>query len=82
VALRFILWGLWQGIGLFVQNRWSEFARIPIGNWASTPARKSLLALLGVVLTFNYVTIGWVFFAMPSASSALEMMIKLIGWKG
>ena len=82
VALRFVLWGLWHGVGLFVQNRWSAFARLPLENWATTPGRKNLLTLSGIFLTFNYVAVGWIFFAMPSASLALEMISRLLGWRG
>jgi D-alanyl-lipoteichoic acid acyltransferase DltB (MBOAT superfamily) len=82
VAWRFVLWGLWQATGLFIQNRWSEFVRVRIGDWASTPVRKNILVFSGVFLTFNFVTIGWVFFAMPSASLALELMAKLFWWAG
>jgi D-alanyl-lipoteichoic acid acyltransferase DltB (MBOAT superfamily) len=82
VALRFVFWGLWHGFGLFVQNRWSDFARIRVENWANTPLRKNLLTFAGIFLTFHYVTIGWLFFAMPSVSLALELMARLFGRVG
>jgi len=64
VTWNFILWGLWHGLGMFIHNRWAEW----------TKARFSLLSkgwqkslnVGGVLLTFHYVALGWVFFALPS----------------
>lgn len=78
VSLNFVLWGLWHGIGLFIQNRWSEFLRVPITNWASTPLRKHLVDASNIFFTFNFVTIGWIFFSLPTSSLAWGVISKLI----
>jgi alginate O-acetyltransferase complex protein AlgI len=64
VTWNFVLWGLWHGIGLFIHNRWSDwtksgFARLP-------PAWQKVLNAGGTLLTFHFVALGWVFFALPS----------------
>jgi len=82
ITLHFALWGIWHGIGLFIQNRWGDLTRDWFDTWASTPLRKSLLDLSGIFLTFNFVTVGGVFFCMPSASLARDVLLKLIGWMG
>ena len=65
IAWNFVLWGLWHGIGLFIQNRWSEFVRPYASHWADSGWRQKALYALGVVLTFHYVALGWVFFVLP-----------------
>ena len=77
VTWNFILWGLWHGLGLFIHNRWSEwtkarFALLPQG-WRNS------LNVGGVLLTFHYVALGWVFFALPSpaiSSRFLQMLFS------
>lgn len=65
IAWNFVLWGAWHGIGLFLQNRWSEFVRPYAGRWAASGGRQKLLNLLGGILTFHYVAVGWVLFVLP-----------------
>jgi D-alanyl-lipoteichoic acid acyltransferase DltB (MBOAT superfamily) len=77
VTWNFVAWGVWHGLGLFVHNRWSEwtkgrFAMLPI-NWQKT------LNAGGVLLTFHFVAIGWVFFALPSLSVSGQFLHILAG---
>jgi len=77
VTWNFFLWGLWHGLGLFVHNRWSEltkksFAQLDL-HW------QAILNGAGVFLTFNYVALGWVFFALPEPSISLHFLRTLIG---
>jgi len=77
VTWNFLLWGLWHGLGLFIHNRWSEltkehFARLDL-HW------QKILNGAGVLLTFNYVALGWVFFALPEPSISLHFLRTLIG---
>jgi alginate O-acetyltransferase complex protein AlgI len=64
VTSNFILWGLWHGVGLIVHNRWSELTKT---RFNSLPLRsQKILNAGGVFLTFHYIAIGWVFFALPT----------------
>ncbi len=64
-------------MGLFVHNRWSEFVR---GRWPAPGVFfKRLLELAGIFLTFNYVALGWVFFALPSPAISWQVFLKLWG---
>lgn len=72
----FVLWGLWHGLGLFAHNRWSEWARTHL---SITPRWQPVLNLGGVLLTFHFVAIGWVFFALPELSSSWHVLGKLFG---
>jgi alginate O-acetyltransferase complex protein AlgI len=79
VTWNFTLWGLWHGLGLFIHNRWSDwtkrrFAAIPL-QW------QKVLNIGGVLLTFQYVTIGWVFFALPSPAVSGHYLLTLMSLK-
>jgi alginate O-acetyltransferase complex protein AlgI len=80
VTWNFALWGLWHGVGLFIHNRWSEYTRARAARWASTPLRAGVLNLSGIFLTFNFVSIGWVFFSTSSLSLAWNFLSKLVFW--
>jgi D-alanyl-lipoteichoic acid acyltransferase DltB (MBOAT superfamily) len=77
ITWNFFLWGLWHGLGLFAQNRWSE--RMKVRSAGLTSRWQSALNAGGVFLTFNFVALGWVFFALPAPSSSLQFMKTLFG---
>jgi D-alanyl-lipoteichoic acid acyltransferase DltB (MBOAT superfamily) len=76
VTWNFIAWGVWHGLGLFIHNRWSEWTK---GRFATLPLRlQKVLNAGGVLLTFHFVAIGWVFFALPSLSISGQFLQTLI----
>ena len=77
ITVNYFLWGLWHGIGLFVQNRWSDFmkGRMPAGQTPGTA--QALLKIVNPFLTFNYVSLGWLFFILPAPSLAWDAFLKL-----
>ena len=79
VTWNFALWGLWHGVGLFIHNRWSDMTKVRAGEWATTPFRKNILNMSGIVLTFNFVALGWIFFALSSTSASMQVFLKLFG---
>jgi D-alanyl-lipoteichoic acid acyltransferase DltB (MBOAT superfamily) len=81
VTWNFTLWGLWHGLGLFIHNRWSDLTRARAAAWGTTPLRKNLLAVSGALITFHYVALGWIFFALSSTSASLLVFLKLFGLK-
>lgn len=78
ITWNFALWGLYQGLGLFVHNRWSEFVR-PRWPFLSSPVLERLLRWGGVFVTFNFVAIGWVFFSLPAIETSRRFMAVLFG---
>lgn len=74
ITWNFLIWGLWHGVGLFVHNRWAEFmkGRAP---WAEQRWAK----IGGALLTFHYVLLGWVWFALPQPAQALHVFSTLLG---
>jgi D-alanyl-lipoteichoic acid acyltransferase DltB (MBOAT superfamily) len=79
VTWNFTLWGLWHGIGLFIHNRWNDAAKAQAAAWATTPARQAALNISGILLTFHFVAVGWVFFALSSPVTSWQVILKLFG---
>ena len=77
ITWNFILWGTWHGLGLFIQNRWSAFAKTRIN--ITNPRTQTALQVGGVLLTFHYVALGWVFFALSEPSLSQAVFLKLFG---
>jgi D-alanyl-lipoteichoic acid acyltransferase DltB (MBOAT superfamily) len=79
VTAGFVLWGLWHGAGLFVQNRWSDYMKVHMPAWGNTFPGQAALRYLGVFLTFNFVSLGWLFFTLPTPASVWRAMAVLFG---
>lgn len=79
VSLNFILWGGWHGLGLFIHNRWSSLFNNRVQDWATTSIKKLIVNISGILLTFNFVAIGWVFFVLPNPAMAWHVIQKLFG---
>ncbi len=77
VTLNFVAWGMWHGLGLFVHNRWSELTR---AHFTALSSRwQSVLNVGGLLLTFNFVALGWVFFALPNLTISINYLRVLFG---
>jgi D-alanyl-lipoteichoic acid acyltransferase DltB (MBOAT superfamily) len=75
ITLNFVAWGVWHALGLFVHNRWAEFAKTK--GWAQ-PRR--ITNLFGTAATFVFVSLGWVWFALPSVELSLTVFQKIVEW--
>ena len=75
VTVNFILWGTWHGLGLFLQNRWSDFAKTRFN--INNPRMQTAMQLGGVLLTFHFVALGWVFFALSEPTISWQVFRKL-----
>jgi alginate O-acetyltransferase complex protein AlgI len=75
LTVNFAIWGAWHALGLFIANRWNELRRSrghlgPPSAWARAAGR---------VLTFHFVTLGWIWFALPAPASSLAFLRVLSG---
>ncbi len=77
VALNFLIWGVWNAAGLIIHRFWTQRTR----SWyrALTPGRLRLWHAMGVGMTFVFVSLGWVWFAIPDASLAAQTFLRLFG---
>ena len=77
ITFNFILWGAWHGLGLFLQNHWSDFAKT---RFTTTNSRlQTAMQIGGILLTFHFVALGWVFFALSQPVLSLQVFMKLFG---
>ena len=74
ISWSFVLWGVWHGIGLFVHNRWSTFLKN-----RQVDVQRTWLKVLGVLVTFHYVALGWIWFVLPEPAVGWEFLKLLIG---
>jgi D-alanyl-lipoteichoic acid acyltransferase DltB (MBOAT superfamily) len=79
VTWNFAAWGAWHAVGLFVHNRWAEYICAHPPRWDNNPRLKRAANGLGVLLTFHYVALGWVWFALPSLSLSQQVFLGLLG---
>jgi len=79
ITLNFIFWGLWHGLGLFLQNRWSDFVRRNYPSIGQSPRLQPVLQIGGILLTFHFVVLGWVFFALRDPALSGLVFKKLFG---
>jgi alginate O-acetyltransferase complex protein AlgI len=79
ITWNFAVWGLWHAIGLFIHNRWSGWIRPRYPDASQHKSLHKLIVLGGWFLTFQYVTLSWVWFALPSIPSSLLAFQKLFG---
>lgn len=79
VTLNFALWGLWHGAGLFLHNRWADFAKARLTSSQERPHLQRATNATGALFTFHFVALGWVWFALPDAALSLDVFRKLFG---
>jgi D-alanyl-lipoteichoic acid acyltransferase DltB (MBOAT superfamily) len=79
VTVGFVLWGLWHGMGLFIQNRWSNYMKDHMPAWGETRTGQVVLQYSGIFLTFNFVSLGWLFFTLSTPAKVLNVIVVLFG---
>jgi D-alanyl-lipoteichoic acid acyltransferase DltB (MBOAT superfamily) len=77
VALPFFVWGVWHGAGLYLHKTWSDRTRA----WyrGHTPRQRRLWTAFAWLLTFHFVVLGWVWFALPDIGLAGQTFVRLFG---
>lgn len=79
VTVNFLLWGLWHGLALFVHKQWSDRTRRWYRGLRARPLLARAWAVTGWLLTFHYVLLGWVWFALPEPGLAFRTLTRLFG---
>jgi D-alanyl-lipoteichoic acid acyltransferase DltB (MBOAT superfamily) len=79
ITWNFVMWGLWHGAGLFINNRWSGWVKPRMDTSTLPDIQKKGLSFVSWFLTFNYVALGWVWFVLPDLSSSLDVFRTLFG---
>lgn len=82
ITLNFVFWGIWHGLGLFINNRWSNATRHLAARIKARPWLDHGLTVFSTLLTFHYVALGWVWFALPDPTTSLRVFTGLLGGVG
>lgn len=82
ITWNFVLWGLWHGLGMFVQNRYSDWVKPHLAKIEDKPQIQKGLTVVNIVLTFHFVALGWIWFALADVSLSLNVFMKLFGMGG
>lgn len=80
ITFNFLIWGIWHGIGLFIHNRWLDWRRRYPFLSPRTSIQERIAQSLGWFITFQYVTLGWVWFALPQPELAKQVLRLLLGF--
>ncbi|NJN43999.1 MAG: MBOAT family protein, partial [Anaerolineae bacterium] len=75
----FVFWGLWHGIGLFIHNRWQTWVNPHLKMDRRSARQQNASTMVGIVLTFHFVALGWVFFALSAPEVAKHVLSTLFG---
>jgi D-alanyl-lipoteichoic acid acyltransferase DltB (MBOAT superfamily) len=67
---RFVFWGFAHGLALIVHKIWSRFTISNKSNWYYN--------LIGVFITFNFVSLCWIFFRAESFNLAFESINEMV----
>ena len=65
VTWPFVVWGVWHALGLFVHKVYSDRTRQFYIRLRDRPRLNRWIGVAGTLLTFHFVVIGWVWFALP-----------------
>ncbi len=79
VTWNFLLWGLWHGVGLFVHKQWTGHTRKWYRKLKESRMQYRAWKGLAWALTFHFVVLGWVWFALPTLDSSLTVFGRLFG---
>jgi D-alanyl-lipoteichoic acid acyltransferase DltB (MBOAT superfamily) len=75
----FVIWGAYHGLLLVGYHALRRWRRAPGAARNRPPARSALVSVLGWLLTFLLVAVGWVFFRADSFMQAVGMLGSLAG---
>ncbi len=79
ITLNFLMWGLWHGVGLFAHKTLVDNTRGWYRRVKASPTLYRVVTAGGWLLTFHYVAVGWVFFALPDLDDSVHMLASLFG---
>ncbi len=81
VTVNFLVWGIWHGLGLFIHKQWSDRTRKFYRELKQKSRTYQMIADgLAWIVTFHFVVLGWVWFALPTFEQAVNLFIVLFGF--
>jgi D-alanyl-lipoteichoic acid acyltransferase DltB (MBOAT superfamily) len=79
ITVTFLVWGLWHGMGLFLHKLWTDRTRKWYNSLKNRRLLKQAWTIAGIFITFHFVVLGWVWFALPRLGLARDVLLQLFG---
>jgi D-alanyl-lipoteichoic acid acyltransferase DltB (MBOAT superfamily) len=79
ITLNFALWGLWHGFGLFIQKVFADRTRRRQMTLKQNTAVATVMNGAGILVTFHFVALGWVFFMLGTPAESMAFLLRLVG---
>lgn len=78
VTVNFLIWGLWNALGLFIHQLYADHILKKVRPALSArPWLEKIYTAAATVLTFQFVALSWIFFALPRFDLALTFLRRL-----
>ncbi|NTV35648.1 MAG: MBOAT family protein [Anaerolineaceae bacterium] len=82
ITWSFVLWGAWHAAGLFIHNRWTQWVRPHLPDLSGHIVWNAIITVITTLVTFLYVTLGWVWFVLPDPTLAWQVIRRLLFLQG
>jgi D-alanyl-lipoteichoic acid acyltransferase DltB (MBOAT superfamily) len=79
ISYNFLAWGVWNGVGLFLQNIITGFITRRTGGGKPFWKISAIYQAFSIILTFLYISLGWVWFALPTLDASMRVFFVLFG---
>ena len=80
VTINFLVWGIWHGAGLFFHKQWTDRTRPLYRRLKEKPYQQYIADGIAWFITFHFIVIGWIWFALPDFEQAVTVFMKLFGF--
>ena len=77
VSVNFLIWGIWHGLGLWVHKQFSDRTRLWYRQLKTRTWQFRAWKAFGWFVTFHFVILGWVWFALPDFELSLAVLRRL-----
>jgi D-alanyl-lipoteichoic acid acyltransferase DltB (MBOAT superfamily) len=77
VGWNFLIWGILHGLALAIQRTWSYVTRQM--KKGRSPLSVKINRVAGIMLTFSFVTVAWVFFRMHTPEESFMVFSQITG---
>jgi D-alanyl-lipoteichoic acid acyltransferase DltB (MBOAT superfamily) len=79
ITWNYVMWGVWHGVGLWIHKLYTDRTRLFYQGLKARPRLARALNWGGIALTFHFVVLGWVWFALPSVDLSLSVLARMFG---
>ena len=80
VTVNFLVWGIWHGLGLWVHKQFSDRTRLWYRQLKTHKWQYRAWKAFGWFVTFHFVVLGWVWFALPDIELSRAVFSRLFGF--